>query len=405
MPMIKTKQITLLLVSISLLVSIAAFVFIKFMPSAAEENLESKSYENTPAITADENSLGDYYVPEITILPKPETFTMLNAGDFLTKISQYQTMKKDPSGLYQIDDLIAGHKGFVEDADLALCHLEILEGPDGPKLDNSGKAPVFSSPPNLISELKKNGWDGCSAASNHSLDGGMRNIEQTISSAEKNNFGISGIATKPDNSIAYYTLKSDNTDLTIANISFTWSTNLIPKPAGKEFSVNTFSRFDKNITAITAQAEEARANGADIVALSIHCCQEYITTPDADQIKIAQLIADSGAIDIYIGHHPHVPQPIVKLESNNQVGYMWTAYSLGNHINSLPYDDTAIGILALSEITKDPTSGKIEDITMSYTTVETIYKDGTYKTVLGGTQNPILHIMAGSDAKYFTIPN
>jgi Bacterial capsule synthesis protein PGA_cap len=45
-------------------------------------------------------------------------------------------------------------------------------------------------------------------------------------------------------------------------------------------------------------------------------------------LKIAEAITKSGQIDLIIGHHPHVVQPIRKINDR------WVLFSLGNHVSS-----------------------------------------------------------------------
>lgn len=59
--------------------------------------------------------------------------------------------------------------------------------------------------------------------------------------------------------------------------------------------------------------------------LSIHWGNEYVEAPQSDQIDLASQILSNG-IDIIAGHHPHVTQPIQRINEKAVI------YSLGNFL-------------------------------------------------------------------------
>ena len=93
--------------------------------------------------------------------------------------------------------------------------------------------------------------------------------------------------------------------MTVAHLAATYGTNGMPVDADKPWSVDLI-----DVAAIVAQATAARTAGADLVVASIHCCVEYRTEPTPEQVTITQRLADSGVVDLVIGHHAHVPQPV-----------------------------------------------------------------------------------------------
>ena len=63
-----------------------------------------------------------------------------------------------------------------------------------------------------------------------------------------------------------------------------------------------------------------------MVILSIHWGMEHYNEPSVPQLDLAQRLTEETGIDLVIGHHAHVVQPIQK------VGGTWIAYSLGNQV-------------------------------------------------------------------------
>ena len=126
-----------------------------------------------------------------------------------------------------------------------------------------------------------------------------------------------------------YQLERAGQTITVAHIAAAYGTNGMPVDADKPWSVNLI-----DVPAMAAQAAAARAAGADLVIASVHCCVEYQTAPTAEQVAFDQAIADTGQFDLLIGHHAHVPQPVVHLTGGPRGEGMWVAYGLGNYLSN-----------------------------------------------------------------------
>jgi poly-gamma-glutamate capsule biosynthesis protein CapA/YwtB (metallophosphatase superfamily) len=89
---------------------------------------------------------------------------------------------------------------------------------------------------------------------------------------------------------------------------------------------NDFDPTGPQVDGILADAARARRAGAEIVIASLHCCTEYNPAPDPTQIAIVAALLASPDVDLVIGHHAHVVQPIERINGK------WVAYGLGNHV-------------------------------------------------------------------------
>ena len=227
---------------------------------------------------------------------------------------------------YDFTGEVAPVRDWIAGADLAICHMEVPVAPDGVK--PSGY-PLFGAPAALVPDLKKVGWDGCSTASNHSADRGEAGLKATLDAFDAAGLGHAGTARTAAEAadIQMYEFGREGQTVTIAHIAATYGTNGMPVPA--DYSVNLI-----NTDRIIADATAARAAGADLVVVSIHCCVEYVSEPTAEQVAVAQALADSGEVDLVIGHHAHVPQPIAHLAGGPDGTGMWVAYGLGNFISN-----------------------------------------------------------------------
>src|SRR5699024_8423976 len=113
--------------------------------------------------------------------------------------------------------------------------------------------------------------------------------------------------------------------ISVAFLSYTYGTNGIPVPDGKEYLVNLIDR--EQIKEEVEQAEQV----ADVTILSYHFGNEYERMPSNEQRNLAQYAADLG-VEVVIGHNPHVLQPIEWLEGEEGNPTL-VAYSLGNFLS------------------------------------------------------------------------
>jgi poly-gamma-glutamate synthesis protein (capsule biosynthesis protein) len=220
---------------------------------------------------------------------------------------------------------------------------------------------VFGAPASLVSDLGKAGWDGCSTASNHTVDRGFPGIEATLDAFQAAGLGHAGSARTENEStqVQFYNVVEDGRTVKVAHISWAYGLNGLPVPAGKPWSVNVFDASAADVTPILDAAADARSRGADVVIASVHCCVEYTTQPTSTQKSIAQQIAHSGLVDLYIGHHAHVPQPIARLDGGPDGKGMWVAYGLGNFVSNqdattVGHAETASGVILRATFTVSP---------------------------------------------------
>lgn len=260
--------------------------------------------------------------PEPTF--EPSTFTLVAAGDVLPHGPVH--VSAQVSGGYDFTPLLAGIDDLIASSVLAICHMEVPVIADGQK--PSGY-PMFGASPQIINDLQEQGWDGCSTASNHSVDRAFDGVVRTIDRFDELDMGFVGTArTKEEATPQFFTVTHGDYETVVAQLSYTYGLNGLPMPEGKPFAVNLIDSEK-----IIAEATEARKI-ADLVVVSVHAGNEYQSTPNEQQFTLTQELADSAEIDLYIGHHAHVPQPIVKLKGGPRGEGMWTAYGLGNMISN-----------------------------------------------------------------------
>lgn len=272
--------------------------------------------------------------PDPTPDPNAE-FTIVAAGDVLPHMA-VDADAKTANGGYDFTKEFSAIAPWLQGADLAICHFEVPVAPAGTPLSSY---PVFGAPAQLVPALKAAGWDGCSTVSNHVEDRGFAGIQATLDAFDAAGLGHAGSARSAAEEATpqLYQLQRAGQTITVADIAATFGTNGMPIGANTPWSVDLI-----DVPHMIAQAKAARAAGADLVLASVHCCVEYQTSPTAQQQQIDRQLADSGEFDLVIGHHAHVPQPIVKLPGGPQGQGMWVAYGLGNFISNQDGSTTGV---------------------------------------------------------------
>ncbi|WP_315095536.1 CapA family protein [uncultured Cellulomonas sp.] len=266
--------------------------------------------------------------PTPTPTPDPDAeFSIVATGDVLPHLPVLASARTSDGG-YDFAPVLGPMDPWIQGADLALCHLEVAVTPPG---TSPSGYPLFGTPPQIAASLQAQGWDGCSTASNHSVDRGFPGVTATLDALDAAGLGHVGTARSAveQSQPQVYTLERAGRTVRVAHVAATYGTNGMPVDADKPWSVNLI-----DVPAMVAQATAARAAGADLVVASIHCCVEYRTEPTPEQVAIDQQLADSGVFDLVIGHHAHVPQPVVLLGGGPRGEGMWVAYGLGNYVSN-----------------------------------------------------------------------
>lgn len=335
------------------------------LPPHSQKPTTSESTQPTPA-------------PSVPAQQKPVVFTVVGGGDILTHLPVNASARI--KGGYNFSPLLAGLNDWVAGADLALCHLEVPVAPEGKAPTGF---PMFGAPEQIVDALAKQGWDGCSTASNHTIDRGFAGVKATIDKFDELGLGHVGSAVTEEQSgnPQLYELKREGQTVTVAHLAATYGTNGIPLPANEPWSVTLIDTDE-----LIAQAKIARQNGADVVVVSLHDGIEYQTAPSTHQLEVNDALAKSGEVDFVFGHHAHVPQPIKKLPGGPGGEGMWVAYGLGNLLSNQDASNTSpngsVGVLARATITK-PVGGpaRVTKFEWTPTTVDTRGKHRLYSLV------------------------
>ena len=261
-----------------------------------------------------------------TASPNKLSFTLAVSGDILPHSRLWQGAKRNAiaNGTvnkdgYDFRPMFALVKPIISSVDLAICHLET---PIAPPDEELSTFPFFGVPSEITDALAYAGYDRCSTASNHAMDRGTRGIDTTLNALDRVRISHAGMARTPQEINPKLIFVNG---ISIAHMSYTFSYNGLPAANGE-----TWRSAIIDTERILRDVRQARKLGAQVVLLSMHWGNERESAPSSFQQQIADEITKSGEVNLIIGSHAHVLQPI-KL-----VNGTWVIYGLGNFLSDMP---------------------------------------------------------------------
>lgn len=275
-----------------------------------------------------------------TTAPPPRTATLAFTGDLLPHSPVTNAAAANAEEGWDFRPMFDEVRPILSAADLAICHLESPVSRDDTNLSGY---PVFNAPRALVEAAIDAGYDGCSTASNHSFDRRGDGVRSTLDVFDELGIPQAGMARDAEHDLAPVLYEVN--DITIAHISATYSLNGFVMPADEQYLVDLIEPEQ-----IVFEAGLAKEAGAEFVVVSLHWGNEYQHTPSAAQEQWLTEILPSDEVDLVIGHHAHVVQPVDIVDGE------WVVYGLGNFLSNQSANccvaasqDGMIGVVTLLE--------------------------------------------------------
>ena len=293
--------------------------------------------------------------------PKDITISLAVVGDIMCHDTNYKDAYNSETKTYDFSHVFSNIADKLSSADLTIGNLETTFA--GPDRGYSGY-PTFNTPDALAANLKNLGFDVLSTANNHSLDKGFSGLTRTIEVLDEN--GISHMGTYTSEESRNEILVKDVNGIKIAFLAYTYGTNGIPVPSGKDFCVNLINKDQ-----IKADLEKAKSLDVDLISVNMHWGNEYRLKSTTEQEELADFLFENG-VDIILGSHPHVLEPMerrtITLEDGTEKdGFL--IYSLGNFVSGQTKQYTNHSIILNLKITKHGDDGKITIDDVTYTPI------------------------------------
>ena len=263
-------------------------------------------------------------------------------GDILMHDALIQGGYDKATNTYNYDYLFKWLGPAIGQVDFAVANLEVTLGSNEKR--NYGGYPLFNCPDSIVDALQNANFDLLLTANNHSYDTGAHGFARTQQVLQEK--GIPHIGSRPTEDAKSYYI-ADINGIKVGMVNYTYNTNAYADGSvalngiklSKENSalINTFNykKLDEFYTQLEQQLKDMRADGAEATVVYIHWGDEYQIKENAYQNKIAQALCNLG-VDVIVGNHAHVPQPVEFLTSeNDETRKTLCLYSTGNSVSNI----------------------------------------------------------------------
>lgn len=279
--------------------------------------------------------------------------SLFAVGDTLIHDAVYydaETNEIGPDGypIYDFKPMFTEIAPLAQQHDLAFYNQETIIGGKNLGLSNY---PRFNSPDEIGLNMLEIGFNIVNLATNHVMDKDLEGLRYSTKfwetqEKEKNIYTTGSYTTqeKRDN------IKiAEKNGITYAVLAYTYGTNGLPVPEGYEYMVNVWTVYgDENYEAYKEQVKkdiQSVRDKVDVLIVSMHWGNEYVYEPSWYQEDAAKFLSEQG-VDIIIGTHPHVIEPV------EYVGNTLVIYSLGNFVSAQEDEDTRVGMMVSLDINK-----------------------------------------------------
>jgi len=322
--------------------------------------------------------------------PQNVTVRISMVGDIMVHSDQLAGAFDKNTGEYSFAGIFDEVADYLNSADLAVGNLETTLA--GREKKYSGY-PRFNSPEQILPALQEAGFDVLTTANNHSMDMGEYGVLQTLEYLDSAGIGHTGTFLTPE--ARNRALVTDIRGFRIGILAYTYGTNGIPVPEGKDYLVN---RLDSGL--IRQDITDAREQGADIVIVFPHYGAEYTHEPGEKGKKLFEEIFAAGA-DIVAGSHPHYIQPMERRDQAAEFRGLFTAYSLGNFVSGQKGRYRDSGVILTLELEKEMKSGDIRFLKAAYvpTWVHKFRENGRFRSRVVVVEKALRDYEAGLDQR------
>lgn len=273
---------------------------------------------------------------------KTSKLSLVMVGDALLHSSLYKDGYQN--GVYNFQKQLELIKPIVQTYDLAFYNQESILG--GTEIGLSDY-PTFNSPWEFGDAMLDAGFNLVSLANNHTLDRGEKAILKSCEYWQNKDALYAGSYCSKEASEEIKIKEKNGIKYTL--LAYTYGTNGIKVPEGKEYLVNIYS--DEKVK---NDIEKVR-DKVDVLLVSMHWGTEYKTEPTEEQKRQAEYLSSLG-VDIIIGTHPHIIQPITYINDTLVI------YSLGNFISAQSTNNdynTMVELMTSVDIIKEEKNGQI----------------------------------------------
>lgn len=274
---------------------------------------------------------------------KEERLSLIMVGDALLHSSLYRDGYQN--GTYDFTSQLEFIKPEIQKHDLAFYNQESILGGTSIGLSDY---PNFNSPQEFGDTMIDAGFNLVSLANNHTMDRGVTAIQNSCDYWKTKDVLTAGSYCSAEDAEEIKIKEKNGIKYTM--LAYTYGTNGITVPSDKPYLVNLYSD-----ELAKADIEKVR-DKVDLLIVSMHWGTEYRSEPTDEQKREAEYLSNLG-VDIIIGTHPHVIEPITYINDTLVI------YSLGNFISAQSTNNdynTMVELMTSVDVVKTTKDGQSE---------------------------------------------
>ncbi len=327
--------------------------------------------------------------------------TVISIGDIMCHSTQYNGAKTTDG--YDFSHFFKELSPYFKSADLAVGNLELTFG--GTESGAWRGFPTFNTPDQLANAVKDSGISLLMTANNHTYDTGFFGMKRTLDVVR--NLGIETNGSRKALDEPKYIVKDLN-GIKVGMISYTYETTgatqtrkylnglLLSEEAATLVNSFSYNKIDTFYTEAQEIINSMKNDGAEYITFYMHWGDEYKRTANTWQKTIAQKLSNMG-VNMIIGSHPHVVEPIELINSEDGETQTVCVYSVGNAVSNqrrglmqtnAPNGHTEDGLMVSYKLKKD---GKgvvsLVDFEAIPTWVDRYLEGGKYKYTIYPMEN------------------
>ena len=248
-----------------------------------------------------------------------QEISFLFMGDIMGHGPQIKSAWQENKKQYEYSEVFNPLEDIISSVDFAIGNLEVTL---------AGKPfkgyPQFSSPDELAVACKNSGMDVLVTANNHSCDRKNKGIVRTLDVLDSLKILHTGTFKDVNKREKNNLLVLSKEEIKVGLLNYTYGTNGLP------FSAPVYVNLVDSVL-IKKDVINAKNKDLDKLIVFVHWGYEYKDFPNSYQKKYNRFFQGLG-VDVVIGSHPHVIQPMVYSKENNHE--FLTVFSLGNFVSN-----------------------------------------------------------------------
>ena len=248
-----------------------------------------------------------------------QEISFLFMGDIMGHGPQIKSAWQENKKLYEYSEVFSPLEDIISSVDFAIGNLEVTLAGSPFK-----GYPQFSSPDELAVACKNSGMDVLVTANNHSCDRKNKGVIRTLDVLDSLKILHTGTFKDVNNREKNNLLVLSKEGIKVGLLNYTYGTNGLP------FSDPVYVNLVDSVL-IKKDVINAKNKDLDKLIVFVHWGYEYKDFPNSYQKKYNRFFQDLG-VDVVIGSHPHVIQPMVYSKENNHE--FLTVFSLGNFVSN-----------------------------------------------------------------------